>query len=257
MTSTSTETTPDPDAGTPDIADHDAHGGSTGNGPGRSFRFGPITPLRLVVLLIAVSFLAGAVGFAIAERGSDPLSTTDVGFMQDMGYHHEQAVQMSILLIDKDDVDPDLKDYAMEILVGQRYEMGLMNGIVDRFGYSFEPDQVAMEWMGAPLPLDEMEGLASDAEMAELRDAEGADAEALWLSLMSEHHLGGLHMADWEARHGGDETTRNIARAMVYTQRGEVIDLQRYRTSHDLPLAEGFSDPLKDQRLNPLSFTGR
>lgn len=223
---------------------------------GLGSRFGPITPLRLVVLLVAVSFLAGAVGFAVSEYGRDPLSSTDVGFMQDMGYHHEQAVQMSILLIDKDSVDPDLKDYALEILRDQRYEMGLMNAILDRFDYKFEPDQEVMGWMGPPRPLDRMEGLANEAQMAELRDAEGADAEALWLSLMTEHHLGGLHMADWEARHGRDRTTRNIAEAMVKTQRGEVIDLERYRTRNDLPLAEGFSNPLEDQRLNPLSFTG-
>lgn len=216
-----------------------------------------LSPLRLVVLVGAISFLAGAVGFAISERGADPLSATDVGFMQDMNYHHEQAVQMSLLLLYKDDVDDGLKAYAQEILIEQRFEMGIMNATLDRFGYTTEPDAVAMDWMGPGLPLDEMDGLASEAEMAQLADASGAEAESLWIALMSEHHLGGLHMADWEARNGDDRATTNLAEAMVQTQRQEVIDLDRYRQTNDLPLADGFSDPMADQRLNPLTIAGR
>jgi uncharacterized protein (DUF305 family) len=100
-----------------------------------------------------------------------------------------------------------------------------------------------------------MEGLATDAQIAELRQAKGRDAAALWIALMSEHHLGGIHMADWAARHGKDRTTRNVALATVRNQRAEIMDLSRYRTRHNLPIPKGFSDPLKDQRLTPLSFT--
>ena len=218
--------------------------------------FGPLTGLRVVVLVVAVAFLAGAIGWAVSERGRDPLSSTDVGFLQDMGYHHEQAVQMSLLLLAKDDVDEGLQSYAQEILVGQRYEQGLFNAILDRFGYASTPGDEAMGWMGTPMPPDRMEGLATEAQIEELREAEGADAEALWIALMSEHHLGGLEMADWEARHGSDKASRNIARAMVAAQRSEVIDLDRYRTAKDLSLPDGFAAPLGDQRLNPPSFTG-
>lgn len=223
--------------------------------PGRlARRFGPLTVARVVALLVAVAFLAGAVGWSVGQRDQDPLSSTDVGFLQDMGYHHEQAVQLSLILLYKDDVDPDLQSYAQEIIVGQRYEQGLFNAILDRFGHSSEPGPQAMGWMGRPLPRDSMEGLATEEQITELRRAEGDSAEALWIALMTNHHLGGLHMADWEARHGHDAASRNIARAMVRTQRSEVIDLNRYRTSHDLPIPEGFSDPLQDQRLRPLSL---
>jgi len=221
---------------------------------GLAARFGPITGLRVVVLVVAMAFLAGAIGWSVGQREQDPLSSTDVGFLQDMGYHHEQAVQMSLILLYKDGVDPDLQSYAQEIVVGQRYEQGLFNAILDRFGHSSEPGPQAMGWMGRPLPRDSMEGLASEDQMIELRQADGADAEALWIALMTTHHLGGLHMADWEARHGSDTTSRNIARATVRAQRGEVIDLNRYRTGHDLPIPDGFSDPLQDQRLRPLSL---
>ncbi|MEZ5177975.1 MAG: DUF305 domain-containing protein [Acidimicrobiales bacterium] len=232
----------------------DASASTAEERPGVASRFGPLTPLRVVVLLVAVAFLAGTVGWAVSERTRDPLNEVDVGFMQDMGYHHDQAVQMSLLLLAKPDVPRDLRGFAQEIIMDQRFEQGVFNAILDRFGYPAEPGETVMDWMDTPLPRDSMEGLATDEQMQQLRDAEGSEAQALWISLMSEHHLAGLHMADWAARHGHDATVRNLARSMVRSQRSEVLDLDRFRRREGLPLAEGFGDPTKDQRLNPLSL---
>lgn len=231
----------------------DAHGAPGG----LRAAFGPLTGLRIVVLVVAIAFTAAAIGFVVGEHrgGADPLSSTDVGFMQDMGYHHEQAVQMSLLLIGKEGLDRSVLDYAREILVEQQFELGFFNATLDREGYTTDPGRTAMDWMGGPgVPLDEMDGLATEAQMDALADAEGKDAEALFVAMMSEHHLGGLHMADHEARHGKDATVRNLARAMVKTQHGEVIDLANYRKAAGLPIPEGFDDPLQDQRLSPLTW---
>jgi uncharacterized protein (DUF305 family) len=218
-------------------------------------RFGPLTPLRVVALVVAVAFLAAAVGWTVGERNRDPLNEVDVGFMQDMGYHHDQAVQMSLLLLAKDDMPRDLRGFAQEFIIDQRFEQGVFNAILDRFGYPAEPGDEVMGWMGmAPMPRDSMEGLATDEEIQQLRDAEGEEAQALFIALMTEHHLAGLHMADWAARHGQDATVRNLARAMVRTQRSEVLDMDRFRRRQDLPIPEGFGNPLEDQRLNPLSL---
>ena len=75
---------------------------ATGWGPwpsaptGRALGYG-----KVAVLVAAFAFLAGTVGWAIGQKDKDPLSAVDVGFMQDMGYHHSQAVQMSIILLGK------------------------------------------------------------------------------------------------------------------------------------------------------------
>jgi uncharacterized protein (DUF305 family) len=243
-TSTDAPATTDPD----DVADEPT---------GRLQRwFGPMTWGRVLALVLALAFVGGAIGYLVGDRSDrDPLSSTDVGFMQDMSAHHEQAVRMAILLLGKDDIDPDLKSYAMEILVGQRYEIGLMNATLDRFGHPTEQGETAMGWMDAPVPADEMPGLASDEEMAQLAKAQGKEAEALWIAMMSRHHLGGIHMADFEARHGHDRTVRNIAKAMVNTQRGEVQDLNRTRIRLGLPIPDGFTDPTKSPDMTPLSAT--
>ncbi|MEO6629384.1 MAG: DUF305 domain-containing protein, partial [Aquihabitans sp.] len=185
-------------------------------------RFGPLTGARVAVLLVAFMFLGGAIGWSVGQRSQDPLSSTDVGFMLDMGFHHEQAVQLSLLVLANDTVSPDLKRYAQEIIISQQAERGIFNATLDRFNHPSSPGDEVMGWMlGHPVPRDEMEGLASDAEMEKLAAATGDDAESLWISLMSEHHLGGLHMADWAARHGHDCTTRNVAKSSVKVQRDE------------------------------------
>jgi len=211
---------------------------------------------QIVVLIVALAFLAGAIGYFVGDReaGADPLNAADVGFMQDMGYHHDQATQMALMLLDKDDIDPDLRSFAYEIIIGQRYEQGVYSATLDRFGHSSDPGDTVMDWMGEGMPAEEMDGLATAEQLQQLRDATGEEAEALWIALMSEHHLAGLHMADYEARHGSDPTTVNLAEATVKNQRSEIIDIQRFRTQAELPIPEGFTDPLDDQRLDPISF---
>ena len=96
--------------------------------------------------------------------------------------------------------------------------------------------------------------MATEEQMQQLNEAEGADAESLFISLMSEHHLGGLHMSDYEVRTGKDAQVRNIARAMLKNQRDEVNDLARARARLDLPFPDGFEDPTQDERMHPLSL---
>jgi uncharacterized protein (DUF305 family) len=258
VTTPETPATSDPIAPTPDPSlPGPAPGGPTGAQPGRLARaFGPLTGLRVLVLVVAVAFLGGAIGWSVAEHRSDPLSDTDAGFLRDMGYHHEQAVEMSVLLLSDDSVDADLRSYAQEILLGQRFEQGIFNATLARFHRPTVVGSEVMGWMGPAIPRNAMPGLATAAQMARLRTATGTTAASLWISLMSEHHLGGLHMADYEARHGHDAVTRNVAAAIVKAQRSEVIDLANYRRLHHLAIPKGFTDPLKDQRLQPLSATG-
>lgn len=215
-----------------------------------------LSGLQVAVLVVAVAFLAGAIAFVVGERSeSDPLSSTDVGFMQDMAYHHEQAVQMSLLLLDKEGIDRTLRAFAQEIIIDQRFEQGVYNSTLDRFGHDATVGDTVMGWMGEPVAAEDMPGLATEEQMDALREAEGEEAAALWIAMMSEHHLAGLHMADYAARYGSDPTTVKFAEATVKNQRSEIIDLARYRENNGLPIPEGFSDPRDDQRLDPLSTT--
>jgi len=215
-----------------------------------------LSTTQVVVLIAAVAFLVGAIAYVVGDKqgSADPLNKVDVGFMQDMSYHHDQAVQMALMLLAKDDIDPDMRSFAQEVVLGQRYEQGIFSATLDRYGHDSYPGDTVMGWMGEAQPADTMTGLATQEQLDQLEAAEGEDAEALWIALMSEHHLAGLHMADYAARHGKDRTTVNLANAIVKNQRSEVLDYARYRREHDLPIPKGFTDPTEDQRLDPLSF---
>lgn len=218
---------------------------------------GPATWPRALILGLAFAVLGASIGWSVAATNDkhDGMSSVDIGFLRDMFAHHGQAVQMTKVLLYKDDVSKEVKLYAQEILADQSYERGIFNTLLTRAGLSTdEPNGMAMGWMGAPTPVEQMAGMATTAQMKELEDAKGKEAEALFIALMSEHHLGGLHMSDAEVRKGDDKLVRRLAETSLKNQRAEIIELDLYRQRAKLPIPSGFSDPTKDPRLNPLSL---
>jgi hypothetical protein len=133
----------------------------------------------------------------------------------------------------------------VEIIMSQRFDQGIFNATLDRFGHPSAPGDTVMGWMGHGIPADQMPGMASTEQMGQLRDAGGAEAESLWIALMSEHHVGGLHMAEQAAETGQDATVLALARGTMQIQADEVLELARYRARHELPFPEGFTDPVE------------
>ena len=179
---------------------------------------------QLVVLCAALAFLAGAVGYLLGDRtASPPTDDVDVGFLQDMIDHHEQAVTMASLA-DGSASDPVVRHMAREVLIEQRYEIGLMDGYLQaRDLERGDPDRDVMGWMGAPaMPLADMPGLATPEQLDELQQASDDDQNLLFLQLMRAHHLGGIDMADYATRHADDPRVRHLAEVMARVQRSEV-----------------------------------
>jgi uncharacterized protein (DUF305 family) len=192
-------------------------------------------PWRLAVLGLAVAFLAGAVGFAVGARAADDQpNAVDVGFLQDMRFHHDQAVTMSLLMVKKplDDGLPTVRQIAEELLLGQQIESGVMVGLLARWGRPEANESgTAMAWMDEPVPLDRMPGLATKANLDQLIAARGAEADQLFLRLMIAHHEGGLHMAEHAASHAATAETRDFAAAMVRNQRHEIAEMRTFLTA--------------------------
>jgi uncharacterized protein (DUF305 family) len=191
-----------------------------------------------VVLAAALAFLAGAVGFALGAAQDEPAwgSDLDAAFMLDMAHHHEQAVTMSILATENA-TDLVTRNFARDVLIFQRYELGLMDAYLARMDVDraeVDPDREAMGWMGTPVPLDEMVGLASDEELDALRDARGLDADVLFLELLIRHHEGGVHMAEDASVRAEAPEVRRLAEYQATTQRAEIAE---YRSALDRMVA--------------------
>ena len=84
----------------------------------------------------------------------------------------------------------------------------------------------AMAWMGMPTTHETMPGMATQAQLDELAASSGAAADELFVDLMTAHHEGGVHMAEFAAAEADNSQVRQMAAGVVTGQRGEIAELQ-------------------------------
>jgi uncharacterized protein (DUF305 family) len=185
------------------------------------------TPV-LIGLVVVLTALATIGGVLIWQKVSTPgAGSVDVGFMQDMTSHHNQAVEMAAVAAEKA-TDPDIRSFAREILIDQRYEIGYMEALLEDWGqYPYSEDRTAMQWMGMASPVSQMPGIQSQAKMTQLQNLSGAAFDQEFLRMMTDHHRGGIHMAQYAAEHAKDPRVRSLAERMATTQQGEIGDFER------------------------------
>ena len=164
----------------------------------------PDVARRLPVLaagLLAIA-LSVAVGLLIGSRVGTPRDdSAEAGFARDMATHHAQAAEMSFVVRDKSS-DQDLRTLASDIIVTQSAQRGIFMGWLQQWGLPQASARARMAWMpghahmaGAADGAVLMHGMASDAELRSLGEANGVDAEIRFLQLMIRHHEGGIIMA--------------------------------------------------------------
>ena len=191
---------------------------------------------KALVLGLALAFL----GFAFAtfmNRDQSPSSdSVDVGFLQDMITHHEQGVAMAQSEL-VNGSDPTVQSFAREILMFQSMEIGQMDQILHEWGDGRgSPTREAMTWMNMSTTPETMPGMATKEQLAELRSATGAEADALFLELMAEHHLGGIHMAEYAAEHADSSAVKVIASSIAQNQAVEINEFAETAERLGLPI---------------------
>ncbi|MGW5076083.1 DUF305 domain-containing protein [Rhodococcus sp. NPDC004095] len=158
-----------------------------------------LTSLALLLLVVGAA-LRPLVVPESPEQGA-LLSDVEIGFVQDMAAHHQQALAMVNRLAP--DVDPAVAALARQIGDTQRIELGTLHGWLT-LAEAAPTNTAPMAWMAGasehhhatpaaasgPMP-----GMASMAELDALSTARSRDAEILFLQLMLRHHVGGATMA--------------------------------------------------------------
>jgi uncharacterized protein (DUF305 family) len=171
--------------------------------------------------------LAIVVALAACSGGADGASPVDVGFLQDMADHHEQAVRMALLITGKYDVSPITRSFAVDVIASQRYELGLIDAYLeDADEARGRPDRDVMAWMDMATSLATMPGMATQAQLDALAAATGADADRQFFDLMVEHHRGGLHMAEYERDNGDDDGVVALAKRILFAQNKEIREME-------------------------------
>ena len=179
--------------------------------------------VAVLAIVAGLVFVAGA-RWAVADTTEEPYGNADIGFLQDMIDHHEQALVISQIYLDNNP-DGTARSYAREVIVYQQREIERMEAWLDEAGVDRgAPGRTAMSWMGMPIAVEQMPGMQSAGRLAELEAATGRQADRLFFDIMSDHHLGGVHMADGAASRARRAEIREFASKMSYNQRIEMVE---------------------------------
>ncbi|MFJ4733257.1 DUF305 domain-containing protein [Streptomyces sp. NPDC088770] len=176
----------------------------------------------------------GAITYAVAEDSGGARSaatvpvadSADAGFARDMAVHHQQAVEMSFVVRDRT-TDTEVRRLAYDIAQTQANQRGMLLGWLDLWELPKVSAKPPMAWMGmGGMPAGEdgalMPGMATNTEMRELGELDGRQAEVFYLQLMTDHHKGGVHMAEGCVARCAVGVEKRLARGMVASQRSEL-----------------------------------
>jgi uncharacterized protein (DUF305 family) len=186
-------------------------------------------PLNILTIVLTAALLAGMAGWMIGDSKSELAhNQVDTGFLQDMREHHEQAVYMSFVYRSLPDIDPGLSTVAVSIIMGQNQEIGRMVQMLRVLG---EPEanegETSMAWMGMPVERGQMPGMATEADLDTLATLSGREADEFFVQLMTAHHEGGIHMAEYASGNAKNDEVQAMATSMMTSQRDEIAEMQR------------------------------
>ncbi|MEW2390823.1 DUF305 domain-containing protein [Streptomyces venezuelae] len=150
---------------------------------------------------------------AAQQRSADDSpNSADFTYTQMMIVHHGQALEMTELAPKRAE-SSRVKRLASRISAAQRPEIGAMEGWLKKHGGPREHaghDHAAMP------------GMASAAQLKQLRAAEGEAFDELFLKLMITHHTGAVTMATDVLSEGNNIQVEEMANDVVAQQSSEI-----------------------------------
>ncbi|GAY17852.1 DUF305 domain-containing protein [Mycobacterium sp. shizuoka-1] len=186
-----------------------------------------------------------------ASPAADPAAhnQADMMFARMMIPHHQQAIEMSDMVLGKQGIDPRVVDLAKQIKAAQGPEIQQMQGWLNQWGMPGMNDMpghsdhggmpgsgtgtaapsTPMMPSGSMMPgmpgMDDMpgmDGMMSPADMQALQNAQGVAASRLFLTQMIEHHQGAITMAQNEIKNGQFKDAVALATSIASSQRAEI-----------------------------------
>ncbi|WP_315552464.1 DUF305 domain-containing protein [Microbacterium aurum] len=145
-------------------------------------------------------------------------NAADSMFAMMMIPHHQQAVEMSDMILGKSGVDQRVLDLAQQIKDAQAPEIELMQSWLAAWGMDSAGDMSGMSGMD--------DGMMSEDDMVALEAADGAEAARLFLEQMIMHHQGAIEMAQAEIEGGINPDAVALAQTIVEAQTAEIASMQ-------------------------------
>ena len=171
---------------------------------------------------------SGAHGGAHGGTSSEPAAPAapaglandaDLSFLTGMKPHHEQAVEMSEIVL-KTNPPAEVAALARQIKAAQDPEIEQMDKMLTDLG---QPTDPAAHGGGHSTGHG---GMMSEADMAKLKDARRIKASLLYLEGMVAHHEGAIEAAEAELRDGRYEPARQLATSIAEDQAAEITKMK-------------------------------
>lgn len=178
----------------------------------------------LTAALLSASLLTLAACGDDGESDGPSHNAADVAFAQQMIPHHQQAVEMAELAETRA-VSPEVKDLATRIKGAQDPEIETMTGWLEDWGEEMSGDDMADMGHG-DMSTDDMPGMMSEAQMADLEAASGEEFDRTFLTLMIEHHEGAIEMAETEQDEGEHPDAIALAEDIEEAQTAEIATME-------------------------------
>ncbi|WP_030436306.1 DUF305 domain-containing protein [Actinoplanes subtropicus] len=180
--------------------------------------------LLVIAALLVGTLLGFGIGFVAPRLSTPGDNSVEAGFLRDMAVHHAQAVEMSMIVHQKSD-DPEIVYLASDIALTQHGQIGYMQAWLRDWHLSLTSTQQPMAWMpdsAGSVVNGLMPGMATPEQLADLRNATGKELNVEYLTLMRQHHLGGIHMAQEAVKLSHNSDVKWLAGTMVTSQQGEI-----------------------------------
>ncbi|BBX19524.1 DUF305 domain-containing protein [Mycolicibacterium duvalii] len=168
----------------------------------------------------------------------------DMMFARHMIPHHEQAIQISDIVLAKQGIDPRVIDLANQIKAAQGPEIAQMQGWLDQWGpHDMEGmpgdtphhggmDHGGMDDGGPMMPgMAGMAGMLSPEDIQALEAAQGVEASRLFLTQMIAHHEGAITMAQDEIDNGEFPEAVTLAESIIASQQQEIDTMNQVLSS--------------------------
>jgi uncharacterized protein (DUF305 family) len=179
----------------------------------------------LTAALFAASLLTlAACGNDDNGSASAGHNDADVTFAQQMIPHHQQATEMAELASTRAE-SQEVKDLAGDIEAAQDPEIETMTGWLESWSEDVPDDSMSGMDHG-DMSSDDMAGMMTEDEMADLEGASGAEFDQMFLTMMIEHHEGAIELAEVEVAEGEFADAITLAENIRDSQTAEIETME-------------------------------
>ena len=150
----------------------------------------------------------------------------DTTFAQMMIIHHEGAIEMSQLAIERAE-SPEVVALAERIAEAQGPEIEEMTAWLSAWGEDVSPGGHGGMDMGGM----DMNGMSQEEMMTQLDGMSGADFDQAFLEAMIAHHEGAIGMSEQQLAEGQNPDALMLAEKIIADQQTEITEMQEMLTS--------------------------